>query len=199
MKKRQSISRRRFIEDVCRRAGQASLGLGMAQMLAGCRQTGSATTPGTGNAASASTPADLARKFIGVVRRAVSRMLPQFRLASTLCSRSAGCDQHYFVEQVASGAALFDANGDGFLDIYFPQPKPLGACKSKYPQPLHHRLYINDGQGHFTLETGRFWRHRNGLRHFRRGRRLQQRRASRSVYLLLRTQYAVSQPGRRNL
>src|SRR5689334_21065159 len=36
-----------------------------------------------------------------------------------------GCGMRYFVEQIASGAAVLDANGDGNLDIYFPQPKPL--------------------------------------------------------------------------
>src|SRR5579862_5525752 len=47
-----------------------------------------------------------------------------------------GCGMGYFVEQVASGAAIFDANGDGFLDIYFPQPKPIGLCRKKYHRPL---------------------------------------------------------------
>src|ERR1700736_4258907 len=46
---------------------------------------------------------------------------------------SGACGMRYFVEQVASGAAMLDANGDGNLDIYFPQPKPLGVCKAKYP------------------------------------------------------------------
>ena len=67
-----------------------------------------------------------------------------------------GCGLHYFPEQIAAGAALLDANGDGFLDIYFPQPKPLGACRSKFPQPLSHRLYLNDGKGRFTLAPHAF-------------------------------------------
>ncbi len=66
------------------------------------------------------------------------------------------CERRYFAEQVAAGAALFDANGDGHLDIYFPQPKPLGVCKDHYKEPLHHRLYINDGTGHFTLKPDAF-------------------------------------------
>jgi hypothetical protein len=67
-----------------------------------------------------------------------------------------GCGLQYFVEQVASGAALLDANGDGFLDIYFPQPKPLGVCKARFKEPLRHRLYLNDGKGNFTLAPNAF-------------------------------------------
>lgn len=70
--------------------------------------------------------------------------------------RNGTCNRRYFAEQVAAGAALFDANGDGFLDIYFPQPKPLGECKSTYKEPLRHRLYINDGKGNFTLKEDAF-------------------------------------------
>ncbi len=67
-----------------------------------------------------------------------------------------GCGMRYFVEQVAAGAAVFDANGDGNLDIYFPQPKPLGICKGKVPGPLKQRLYLGDGKGHFKLADGVF-------------------------------------------
>jgi len=68
-----------------------------------------------------------------------------------------GCGLHYFVEQVAAGACLFDADGDGFLDIYFPAPKPFAPCKS--PQPLRQRLYLNDGHGRFTLAPHAFGGH----------------------------------------
>lgn len=67
-----------------------------------------------------------------------------------------GCGLYYFIEQEAAGAALFDANGDGLLDIYFPQPKPLGACKSKIKEPLRHRLYLNNGNGTFRLAPEAF-------------------------------------------
>jgi hypothetical protein len=36
---------------------------------------------------------------------------------------SGACGEFYFVEQNAAGASFLDANGDGFLDIYFPQPR----------------------------------------------------------------------------
>jgi hypothetical protein len=63
---------------------------------------------------------------------------------------------YYFVEQEAAGAALLDADGDGHLDIYFPQPKPIGVCKSKFKEPLRHRLYLNNGDGTFRLAPDAF-------------------------------------------
>src|SRR5258706_13785032 len=49
----------------------------------------------------------------------------------SLVQSRGGCGMFYFVEQEAAGAALLDTNGDGLLDIYFPQPKPIASCKSK--------------------------------------------------------------------
>jgi len=68
--------------------------------------------------------------------------------------RHGGCGLRYFVEQVAAGATMLDANGDGHLDLYFPQPTPLGVCR--FDEPLIHRLYLNDGRGRFTLAKGAF-------------------------------------------
>jgi hypothetical protein len=67
-----------------------------------------------------------------------------------------GCGQHYFVEQVAAGAAILDADGDGNLDLYFPQPKPLGVCKGKVKGTFAQRLYLGDGKGHFHLAPRAF-------------------------------------------
>ena len=67
-----------------------------------------------------------------------------------------GCGLHYFVEQVAAGAAILDANGDGNLDLYFPQPKPLGACQGKVKGTFQQRLYLGDGKGHFHLAPNAF-------------------------------------------
>jgi hypothetical protein len=66
------------------------------------------------------------------------------------------CGLHYFVEQVAAGAAVLDADGDGNLDLYFPQPKPLGACKGKVKGTFQQRLYLGDGKGHFRLSPNAF-------------------------------------------
>jgi len=70
-----------------------------------------------------------------------------------------GCGKRYFVEQVASGATIFDANGDGNLDIYFPQPKPLGDCGSAYRERLRQHLYLGDGRGEFKEARGAFLDH----------------------------------------
>ena len=67
------------------------------------------------------------------------------------------CGMRYFVEQVAAGATVFDANGDGSPDIYFPAPKGIGVCSAKPGmKDLHQRLYLNDGRGHFTLKVNAF-------------------------------------------
>jgi enediyne biosynthesis protein E4 len=67
-----------------------------------------------------------------------------------------GCGLRYFPEQMAAGAALLDANGDGNLDVYFPQPQPLGECVSRLKGDFNHRLYIGDGKGRFRLAPDAF-------------------------------------------
>jgi len=62
----------------------------------------------------------------------------------------------YFVENVGGGAALFDFDGDGDLDIYLAQGHMLGEGKTlkdaKVPPPagvsLRGRLFRNDSQWH---------------------------------------------------
>ena len=65
-----------------------------------------------------------------------------------------GCGEHYFIEQVASGVTVIDANNDGNMDIYFPAPNALGPCK--LPPDAKQRLYINDGKAQFTLAENAF-------------------------------------------
>lgn len=65
-----------------------------------------------------------------------------------------GCGKFYFVEQVASGATVIDANNDGNMDIYFPAPTALGPCK--IPADAKQRLYLNDGNANFKLADHAF-------------------------------------------
>ncbi len=58
--------------------------------------------------------------------------------------------RHYIVESVASGLALFDYNGDGKIDIYFLNGRPLPGSSAP---PSPNALYRNDGNWHFTNVT----------------------------------------------
>src|SRR5437667_113953 len=51
--------------------------------------------------------------------------------------------RRYIVESVASGLALFDYNGDGLIDIYFLNGRPLPGCPPG--PPARNALYRNDG------------------------------------------------------
>ncbi|HLK58397.1 MAG TPA: CRTAC1 family protein [Chthonomonadaceae bacterium] len=134
------VTRREWLQQTGKRLLLSGLGLPAVELIAGCR---AATTP---------------RK---ASPEAASRPIPHFsdvtEAAGLAFSQSdGGCGLQYFVEQIAAGAALLDANGDGLLDIYFPQPRPLGACTSKTSQTPSHRLYLNDGKGRFTLSPHAF-------------------------------------------
>jgi hypothetical protein len=63
--------------------------------------------------------------------------------------------RRYIVEQMSCGIATFDYDGDGLIDIYFPNGAPLpGATASERP---HHALYRNLGNWKFkdvTQEAG---------------------------------------------
>jgi len=63
--------------------------------------------------------------------------------------------KHYIVETITSGLALFDYDGDGLADIYFPNGAPL--LGTKVDKPPRHALYKNLGGWRFidaTLEAG---------------------------------------------
>ena len=59
--------------------------------------------------------------------------------------------QRYFLETVGSGAAFFDYNRDGWIDIYFVNGADLPGFRS--PQSPTNRLYHNNGDGTFRDVT----------------------------------------------
>jgi hypothetical protein len=61
--------------------------------------------------------------------------------------------RRYIVEAVASGLALFDYDGDGYIDIYFLSGVPLkGTVSKKMPR---NELWRNEGNWRFTNVTDR--------------------------------------------
>jgi hypothetical protein len=61
--------------------------------------------------------------------------------------------RRYIVENVASGLATFDYNGDGKIDILFLNGAPLPGSPTNSPPPRN-ALYRNDGGLKFTDVTG---------------------------------------------
>lgn len=62
--------------------------------------------------------------------------------------------RHLFVETTGGGAALFDFDNDGNLDLFAPQGGPVpGAAGNATRFPTRNVLYHSDGQGHFTDVT----------------------------------------------
>lgn len=57
----------------------------------------------------------------------------------------------YYPERMGSGAAFFDANGDGFLDLLLVNGAPLPGHPKPNPQPS--RFYLNQGDGTFVDKT----------------------------------------------
>ncbi len=62
-----------------------------------------------------------------------------------------GSGQHYIVEYVASGVALFDYDGDALIDIFFLNGAPQPGTKSG--EHLGCRLYRNEGNFQFRDVT----------------------------------------------
>ena len=57
-------------------------------------------------------------------------------------------------ETMAGGVAIFDANGDGYLDIFFTNGADITTLRKTAPK-YRNRLFLNDGKGHFTDATER--------------------------------------------
>ncbi|MBI4601689.1 MAG: CRTAC1 family protein [Planctomycetes bacterium] len=62
-----------------------------------------------------------------------------------------GCGSRWFAEQVGSGVAFIDADGDGRLDLYFPSGVPLPGCPEA--DRATSRFFRNAGGGRFADAT----------------------------------------------
>lgn len=69
----------------------------------------------------------------------------------TFLHTDGSCGRHYIVEAMSTGLATFDYDGDGLLDIYFPNGAPLPGMTA--PQPPRHALYRNLGGWRFQEVT----------------------------------------------
>ncbi len=74
-------------------------------------------------------------------------------------NQSSPTSHKYLVESMTGGAAMFDYDGDGRLDIFFvngaalKDPMPKGGRPDKSPERYWNRLYRNNGDGTFTDVT----------------------------------------------
>jgi hypothetical protein len=59
--------------------------------------------------------------------------------------------RHYIMETVSAGLATLDYDGDGLIDVYFPNGAPLPGAK--YDRPPRHALYRNLGGWRFQEVT----------------------------------------------
>ena len=59
--------------------------------------------------------------------------------------------RRYIVESMSAGIATFDYDGDGLIDIYFPNGAPLPGAR--YDKPPRHALYKNLGNCRFREVT----------------------------------------------
>src|SRR4051794_12506960 len=77
----------------------------------------------------------------------------------TFRSESSATTQKYLIESMVGGVALFDYDGDGYLDIYFvngarlADPMPPGKQPDKSDPRFWNRLYRNNGDGTFMDVT----------------------------------------------
>jgi enediyne biosynthesis protein E4 len=73
--------------------------------------------------------------------------------------RSSATSQKYLIESTSGGAAVFDYDGDGLLDIFLvngaeiQDPMPAGKQPHKTSAAYWNRLYRNNGDGTFTDVT----------------------------------------------
>ena len=97
--------------------------------------------------------------------------------------------RHYLPEIMGGGAALFDMDNDGFLDLYLVQSGNLLDSVGRRRQPPLSQPRQRHVRGRHRAQR----RRRSRLRHGRRRRRLRQRRLHRSVRHQLRAQRAAEE------
>lgn len=79
----------------------------------------------------------------------------------TFTHRASPTTEKYLLEAMGSGVAIFDADNDGRLDLYFVNgaalrdPMPAGALPAKSDATFHNRLYRQTGGGRFEDVTAR--------------------------------------------
>ena len=61
------------------------------------------------------------------------------RTGITFRHTDGSCGRHYIVEAMSTGLATFDYDGDGLVDIYFPNGAPLPGMQ--VDRPPRHALY----------------------------------------------------------
>lgn len=95
---------------------------------------------------------------------AAARREPQFRDTTEQSRIRFQCNgsptsQKYLIETMPGGVAMFDYDGDGFVDLYFvngaklDDPMPPGKEPDKSDPRFWNRLYHNNGDGTFTDVT----------------------------------------------
>ena len=68
-------------------------------------------------------------------------------------SGARGTAKRFMIECVGTGIGLFDADGDGDLDLYCVQGGEVAADGAFTPAENGDRLYLNDGAAHFTRDA----------------------------------------------
>ena len=101
----------------------------------------------------------------------------------------------YIIETMSCGAAFFDYDNDGWLDILVLSGSRFGDP----PADASNRLYKNNRDGTFTDVTEKAGPVSHRIRVRRDGRRLQQRRFRGSVHHRLGPERALSQQRRRHV